>query len=106
MKLTLVYLYILCSPLVSYPSFATKIIVRGDPVFLHAIAGVYYFPNIDIDTTGANLVTLEGTKYVCYVRAQPKLNILPRKNVSVVIRDSLIQWICYRYNDEYFSAEL
>jgi hypothetical protein len=104
MKSILIYAYLIGSLFLSLPTWATKIIIRGNPVFLHALDGVYFIPNSFKTSSQSNFVALDGVKYVCYLTPQPYLSILDHKEIKVNINFVEAAWVCYKFNKVYFAV--
>ena len=83
--------------------YANKITVTGYPVILDDRNGIFYVPNSYITSTDNNFVSLDGIKSVCYIYEQPKLSVLDRETIKVNINGSILQWVCYRYDENYFA---
>src|SRR5262245_54202557 len=83
-------------------TYANKITVTGYPVYLNERNGIYEVPNTFVTGVYANYVTLDGVRHVCYLSPVPKLNVLNKKTVIVVIKGALIRWTCYQFDDNYF----
>lgn len=83
-------------------TLANKITVTGYPVFLDDRGGVYLVPNTYLTSSDDNLVILNNVKHVCYIKPQEKLNALDKKKITVNIRGLSVQWICYKYDENYF----
>ncbi|CAM2943676.1 hypothetical protein [Legionella worsleiensis] len=84
------------------PVHAHKIEVTGYPIHLENPRSTYLVPNYFETGNGANFVTLDNQKHVCYLKPQPELSALDNKIIAVEVKGSLLYWTCYEFDTNYF----
>jgi hypothetical protein len=89
--------------LFSISSYAERIIITGQPLPLEERGSVYYLPET-YQPGPYHYVTLGNTTSVCFSESQPDLTSLMSQNVIVEIGGRQVQWVCYNYDDTYFSV--
>lgn len=88
-------------PIVSY---AAKIVIMGTPIILENQGSGYVVPKNYTIVTSYYYVILNGTKQVCYIDKQPALSALNIKNIDVTYKGSTMSWICYPFDNNYFTT--
>lgn len=96
---------ILSFALFSTVSYATRIIITGQPVVLEKQGDVYYVPHDYKTTTSYYYVSLNGTRQVCYLDKQPDLTSLNTSTLQVNYNGSTLSWVCYPLDPNYFEAQ-
>ncbi|AHE65926.1 hypothetical protein [Legionella oakridgensis] len=89
---------------VSFPAFADKIIITGQPIVLEDRDDVYYVPANYSATTAYNYVTINGVNRVCYLEQQPTLAGVDMITINVEVNGVKTPWNCYAYSTEYFEV--
>lgn len=85
-------------------SYATKIVITGEPIVLQKQGDVYYVPNDYKSTTSYYYVNLDGTRQVCYLDKQPELSALNTSTLQVNYNGSALSWVCYPLDTNYFET--
>ncbi len=85
-------------------SYASKIVITGQPIILEKQGDVYYVPNDYKSTTTYYYVNLNGTRQVCYIDKQPELSALNASTLEVNYNGSELTWVCYPLDLNYFEA--
>lgn len=90
--------------IIQTPALASKIIIKGQPVFLFKKGGTYFIPNNYNTGTDYNFVTISNQPSVCYLNPQPDLSALNSQTITVNVRGLQNQWTCYSFDPAYFTA--
>lgn len=104
MKAIIKNVFILVLMLFSFSSFADKISIKGEPVALFKNGDIYSVPDTYNTSTEYNFVTLENSRKVCFQKPQPDLNALNVEVINVQIRGYVSRWVCYNYDETYFTV--
>lgn len=101
---TLLYSTIALLLLINTSVFASKIVIKGQPVFLFKKGDTYFIPNNYTTGTDYNFVTISNVPSVCYLSPQPDLSALNTQTIAVNIHGLQNQWTCYSFDPAYFTA--
>ncbi len=90
--------------MLSFSSFADKILIIGEPVVLEKQGTVYHLPSGHVSTTAYHYVTIDGRHRVCYLEPQPTLASLDVLTINVDVDGAVTTWNCYEYNTADFAV--
>jgi hypothetical protein len=85
-------------------ALANKIAITETPVVLEKQGDNYALPNSYKMSTLYYYVIADGSRQVCYLDKQPELSALNIRKISVKIKNSLIDLICYPFDPNYFET--
>ncbi len=103
MKTTLSFISLVLVVL-SFPTFASKVIITGEPVTLQQSGEVYSLPQGYQESGNYYYVTVNGSKKVCYLAEQPSLASLNLLMLNVDIGGKRVKWSCYPVDETYFQV--
>ena len=104
MKTLVLKVSFLCLMMLSFSSFADKVMLTGQPVVLEQKGDMYVVPATYKSTTDYNYVTIGGKNRVCYLEKQPALASLDVMTVNVDVGGTTAAWNCYEYSADYFDV--
>ncbi len=93
--------------ILSFSSFADKVIITGEPVVIERQGDIYVAPktfNQYKSETDYLYVTIDNEKKVCYLGKYPGLN-LDASDIIVDIDGKKYTWKCYTYDPKYFVIQ-
>ncbi len=88
----------------SFPLFADKVVITGEPVTLEQQGSVYVTPKGYVSKTSYHYVNVDGTKRVCYLEKQTTLTSLDPVVLDVTVDGHSAKWTCYSFDETYFEV--
>lgn len=101
---TIISFFSLALAVLSFPTFANKVVITGEPVTLQQNGEDYSLPQDYRGSTSYYYVTVNGSKRVCYLTEQPSLASLNLLLINVDVGGKKTKWSCYPVDETYFQV--
>ena len=87
----------------SFPIFASKTAITGQPITLETHGKFYSLPKDYKALTSYYYVTINGVNKVCYFESQPDLASLSLLVINIKYEGHIKKWNCYPLDQNFFE---